>query len=51
MALNSEIRNSIGKGAGDFVNVTLYLENQNDEKTNDNEMIFECFKDASFRLF
>jgi hypothetical protein len=31
MALNSEIRNSIGKGAGDFVNVTLYLENQNDE--------------------
>jgi hypothetical protein len=24
----------------------LPLENQNDEKTNDNEMIFECFKDA-----
>lgn len=46
MALNSEIRNSIGKGAGDFVNVTLYLENQNEEKTNENEMIFECFKDA-----
>jgi hypothetical protein len=46
MALNSEIRNSIGKGAGDFVNVTLYLENQNKEKTNENEMIFECFKDA-----
>ena len=46
MALNSEIRNSIGKGAGDFVNVTLYLENQNKEKTNENQMIFECFKDA-----
>ena len=46
MALNSEIRNSIGKGAGDFVNVTLFLENQNEEKTNENEMIFECFKDA-----
>lgn len=46
MALNSEIRNSIGKGAGDFVNVTLYLENQNKEKTNENKMIFECFKDA-----
>ncbi len=46
MALNSEIRNSIGKGAGDFVNVTLYLENQNHEKTNGNEMIFECFNDA-----
>ena len=46
MALNSEIRNSIGKGAGDFVNVTLYLENQNKEKTNKNEMIYECFKDA-----
>ncbi|MFV8339364.1 DUF1905 domain-containing protein [Flavobacterium sp. LB3P21] len=46
MALNSEIRNSIGKGAGDFVNVTLYLENKNEEKTNENEMIFECFKDA-----
>ncbi len=46
MALNSEIRNSIGKGAGDLVNVTLYLENQNKEKNNENEMIFECFKDA-----
>ena len=46
MALNSEIRNSIGKGAGDFVNVTLFLENQNEEKSNENEMIFECFKDA-----
>lgn len=44
LALNSEIRNFIGKGAGDFVNVTLYLENQNNEKNN--EMIFECFKDA-----
>ena len=46
MALNSEIRNSIGKGAGDFVNVTLFLENQNEEKVNEYEMIFECFKDA-----
>ncbi len=46
MALNAEIRNSIGKGAGDFVNVTLYLENQNEEKNNENEMIFECFRDA-----
>lgn len=46
MALNAEVRNSIGKGAGDLVNVTLYLENQNEEKNNENEMIFECFKDA-----
>ena len=46
MALNSEIRNSIGKGAGDFVNVTLYLEDQNEQKINENEMIFQCFKDA-----
>ena len=46
MALNSEIRNFIGKDAGDFVNVTLFLENQNEVKTNENEMIFECFKDA-----
>jgi hypothetical protein len=46
MAINSEIRNSIGKGAGDSVNVTLYLENQNKGNTNENEMIFECFKDA-----
>ena len=46
MALNSEIRNSIGKGAGDFVNVTLYLENKNNEKTKEHEMIFACFRDA-----
>jgi hypothetical protein len=46
MAINAEIRNSIGKGAGDFVNVTLYIENKNKEKNNDNGMIFECFKDA-----
>ena len=45
MALNSEIRNSIGKSGGEFVNVTLYLENRNAESKN-NEMIFECFKDA-----
>lgn len=46
MALNSEIRNAIGKGAGDFVNVTLYLESKNTEENSGNEMIFECFKDA-----
>ncbi len=46
MSLNSEIRNFIGKSGGEFVNVTLYLVNQNLEKKNENEMIFECFKDA-----
>ena len=52
MALNSEIRNSIGKGAGDFVNVTLYLENQNEENAIGSDMIFQCFKDADvFNLF
>ena len=52
MALNSEIRNSIGKGVGDFVNVTLYLDNQNEQNTIESEMIFQCFKDAAvFHLF
>ena len=52
MALNSEIRNSIGKGAGELVNVTLYLDNQNEQKTIESEMIFQCFKDAAvFHLF
>ena len=52
MALNSEIRNSIGKGAGDFVNVSLYLENQNEENAIGCDMIFQCFKDADvFNLF
>lgn len=46
MSLNSEIRNFIGKGGGEFVNVTLYLVNENTEKKNENEIIFECFKDA-----
>lgn len=46
MSLNSEIRNFIGKSGGEFVNVTLYLVNPNVEKKNENEMIFECFKDA-----
>jgi hypothetical protein len=46
MSLNSEIRNFIGKSGGDFVNVTLYLVNQKIENTHENEMIFECFKDA-----
>ena len=45
MALNSEIRNFLGKGAGEYVNVTLYLENSKSENTT-NEMILECFKDA-----
>jgi Domain of unknown function (DUF1905) len=43
MSLNSEIRDFIGKTGGDYVNVTLYLENQN---TENNNMIYECFKDA-----
>jgi hypothetical protein len=51
MALNSEIRNSIGKGAGDFVNAILYLENQNEEKTIENEMIFDCFTDAEVLIY
>ena len=51
MALNSEIRNSLGKGAGDLVNVTLYLEDRTDVQTNENEMIFECFKDAEVLVF
>ena len=51
MALNSEIRNSIGKGAGDLVNVTLYLEDRTHVQTNENEMIFECFKDAEVLVF
>ena len=46
MSLNSEIRNFIGKSGGDFVNVTLYLVNQKIENAHENEMIFECFKDA-----
>lgn len=46
MSLNAEIRNFIGKSGGEFVNVTLYLVSQNLEKKNENEMIFECFKDA-----
>ena len=46
MSLNSKISNFIGKRGGDFVNVTLYLVNPNLEKKNENEMIFECFKDA-----
>ena len=46
MSLNSEIRNFIGKSGGDFVNVTLFLVNQKIENAHENEMIFECFKDA-----
>lgn len=44
LAINSEIRNSINKGAGDMVTVTLFLENQSQELGNGE--IFECFKDA-----
>tara|TARA_R110002124_G_scaffold91569_8_gene233075 strand:- start:151 stop:621 length:471 start_codon:yes stop_codon:yes gene_type:complete len=46
MAINAEIRSATGKGAGDSVNVTLYLENQIQEKSNDYEMIVDCFRDA-----
>ena len=46
MSLNSEIRNFIGKSGGEFVNVTLYLVNENTQKDNETEMIFQCFKDA-----
>nr|MBP6755780.1 hypothetical protein [Bacteroidia bacterium] len=35
-----------------LVNVTLYLDNQNEQKTIESEMIFQCFKDAAvFHLF
>lgn len=44
MALNSEIRNSIKKGAGDTVRVTLSLQNKTTKK--DNQIIFDCFTDA-----
>ena len=46
MSLNSEIRNFIGKSGGEFVNVTLYLVNENTQKDNETEIIFQCFKDA-----
>lgn len=46
LSLNSEIRNIIKKSGGEFVTVTLYLENENTPEKNSNEMIFECFKDA-----
>lgn len=50
MALNSDIRNSLKKGAGESVVVTLYLENQN--KIKDNSMVLECFKEAeAFAVF
>ena len=52
LALNSEIRKYIGKGAGDIVNVTLYLENQNKGQIDKDDIIFDCFKDAEvFDLF
>lgn len=44
LALNAEIRNSINKGAGDTVRVTLSLQNQTNNQ--DNREIFECFSDA-----
>ncbi len=50
MSINSEIRNAINKDGGDFVMVTLYLENQSDN--NDSSEILECFKDAQvLRIF
>ena len=52
MSLNSEIRNFIGKSGGDFVKVTLYLENENTNEKNANDIIFDCFKDAEvFNIF
>jgi hypothetical protein len=44
MSINSEIRNAINKDGGDSVIVTLYLENQTENK--DSSEILECFKDA-----
>ncbi|TKB97782.1 DUF1905 domain-containing protein [Pedobacter cryophilus] len=44
LSLNADLRNSINKGAGEIVTVTLFLENQNNVK--DLSMIMECFKDA-----
>ncbi len=44
LALNSEIRSCINKGAGDTVRVTLSLQNQTNNQ--DNREIFECFSDA-----
>ena len=46
LALNSEIRNSIGKGAGEMVTVTLYLTNQNVAPQNNHSILLDCFKDA-----
>lgn len=46
LALNAEIRKSIGKSAGELVKVTLYLEDQNVQKAGENEMVLDCFKDA-----
>ncbi|HUH73031.1 MAG TPA: DUF1905 domain-containing protein [Chitinophagales bacterium] len=45
LSVNSEIRKAINKKGGDIVTVTLYLENRNTKK-NENEIIIECFKDA-----
>lgn len=49
ISLNSEIRNYINKTGGDFVNVTLYLDNKSSNVT-DNKMILECFNDAQVLL-
>lgn len=45
LSVNGEIRKAINKKGGDIVTVTLYLENINTKK-NENEIIIECFKDA-----
>lgn len=44
LALNSEIRSNIKKGAGDTVRVTLSIQNQ--PTKHGDEVIFECFNDA-----
>lgn len=51
LSVNGEIRKAINKKGGDIVTVTLYLENINTKK-NENEIIIECFKDAEvFKIF
>jgi hypothetical protein len=44
LSINGEIRQAIGKNAGDIVTVTLYLIPE--EKVVNQQHIIECFKDA-----
>lgn len=46
LALNATLRNSIGKGAGEFVRVTLYLDKGAEETLEGSEMIVACLHDA-----